>query len=492
MKSRHDPVLVLIILVLTMSLILQWGITDGAAEEPHGASALVTAAGNGNLETVKSLLKKGVDVNFKAEDGSTALMRAASNGDVEMTRFLLSKGADVSAEADDGSTAIMWAAAAGQAEIVTILCEKGAAMTLHIAAALGDISGVRYFRDAGVGLDSRAKDGKTALMLAAEHGHVDAMKLLLEKGAEVNARHTQNRSALTLAVRNGHTDAVKLLLKHGAYTEEKTGPLTILELAKRRGHTEIAKLLKKHGVRGRETLRGKVVASSPKTLTIRIPSEDPPEVLAIKVGSTTEFGPFRRPVVGEEVVAECREEDGIRFCYAVTAIPPAAVRRVGFGKMETFRGEVAASSPTSLTLKPPGGAGSERVLIRVGLKTKFAPFRRPSVGEEVVVDCRAGGGPRVGYAVQIIPPGESHVVKLGKIERFRGKVLALSPEELTIEVPAEGEIEVIEMSMSLRTKFVPFRRPSVGERVEVEVDTQAEQGKRVCYAVRVIPPDATQ
>ena len=70
---------------------------------------------------------------------------------------------------------------------------------------------------------------------------------------------------------------------------------------------------------------------------------------------------------------------------------------------ESLTGEVVASSPKSLSVRvSEEGEAAEVVSIRVGLKTKFVPFRRPAVGERVKVDYRKEGGEKFGYTVQVV------------------------------------------------------------------------------------------
>ena len=71
--------------------------------------------------------------------------------------------------------------------------------------------------------------------------------------------------------------------------------------------------------------------------------------------------------------------------------------------VKTLVGEVVASSPKSLSLRSAeAGESAEVVNIRVGLKTKFIPFRRPAVGEKVKVDYRVENGDKFGYTVQVV------------------------------------------------------------------------------------------
>jgi len=71
--------------------------------------------------------------------------------------------------------------------------------------------------------------------------------------------------------------------------------------------------------------------------------------------------------------------------------------------VKTLVGEVVASSPKSLSVRSADeGESAEVVNIRVGLKTKFIPFRRPAVGEKVKVDYRVENGDKFGYTVQVV------------------------------------------------------------------------------------------
>ena len=89
---------------------------------------LLQAADKGHLEQVKTLLKKGTDVNAKDQSGQTALMAAAGRGHLEMVKLLIDKRADVNAGDENGRTALMEAAMSGKLQIVEILNDKG----LHV------------------------------------------------------------------------------------------------------------------------------------------------------------------------------------------------------------------------------------------------------------------------------------------------------------------------------------------------------------------------
>jgi hypothetical protein len=72
-------------------------------------------------------------------------------------------------------------------------------------------------------------------------------------------------------------------------------------------------------------------------------------------------------------------------------------------KSKALTGEVVASSPKSLSVRVVDeGEAAEVVNVRVGLKTKFIPFRRPAVGEKVKIEYRQENGDKFGYTVQVV------------------------------------------------------------------------------------------
>ena len=67
-------------------------------------------------------------------------------------------------------------------------------------------------------------------------------------------------------------------------------------------------------------LKGTVVASSPKSLHIRVTGEESSTWISVRVGQKTKFIPFRRPAVGETVEVEYQDEDGDKFGYGVRVV----------------------------------------------------------------------------------------------------------------------------------------------------------------------------
>jgi ankyrin repeat protein len=64
---------------------------------------LLNAAGEGDLDTVKSFLKSGASVNARSEYGETPLHVAAIKCNLDVVEVLIAAGADVNAKTNSGS-----------------------------------------------------------------------------------------------------------------------------------------------------------------------------------------------------------------------------------------------------------------------------------------------------------------------------------------------------------------------------------------------------
>lgn len=86
------------------------------------------AAKKGNAEMVKTLVRKGANVNDKDNKGYTPLHYACSNGNPESVKILLEFGGDVNAKTNNNKTPLSLARNSGSREIIQMLESRGAKM----------------------------------------------------------------------------------------------------------------------------------------------------------------------------------------------------------------------------------------------------------------------------------------------------------------------------------------------------------------------------
>lgn len=84
------------------------------------------------------------------------------------------------------------------------------------AAEAGDMAALGWLLDAGVPVDTRDAQGRTALLAATHADRVDAARLLIERGADVNAKDTMQDSPYLLAGAQGRLAILRMTLAAGA------------------------------------------------------------------------------------------------------------------------------------------------------------------------------------------------------------------------------------------------------------------------------------
>lgn len=91
-------------------------------EDPFGNTAIIASALNGDLKTLKELIKIGANVNAGIRHNKiTPLMVASGHGHIDCVKALLKAGSDINAENVLGETALMYASKRSFAEIIAEL-----------------------------------------------------------------------------------------------------------------------------------------------------------------------------------------------------------------------------------------------------------------------------------------------------------------------------------------------------------------------------------
>ncbi|QTD43001.1 ankyrin repeat domain-containing protein [Sporosarcina sp. Te-1] len=191
---------------------------------------LISAAAEGDTETVLELIEDGADIDGTDHQGVTAVMAATQRNNVNMVKTLIEHGADIDIRNHNLDNVLLYAGAEGFIEIVQLAVEAGADTTITN----------RY--------------GGIALIPASERGHVDVVEeLLTNSDTDVNHINNLHWTALLEAIILGnggktHQKIVQLLVDHGADVNirDRDG-VTPLEHAERRGFKEIEHILKEAG-----------------------------------------------------------------------------------------------------------------------------------------------------------------------------------------------------------------------------------------------------
>lgn len=223
---------------------------------------LITAASEGNVKEVKSLLEFGsMDLNQGDYDHRTALHLAANEGHLEVVKLLVEAGADITVKdrwgdrpLDDARKAKKNASAIvkllggavddsltdqqaprmadlrdpGPKEAATVV-QSDEGMTvlsvqefamgcsvLHQAALGNKLVLEKIFLERPALVNFRDYDRRTAMHIAASEGQLGICKYLVKKGARINRCDRWGGCPLDDAHRHKHADVVKYLRSQGA------------------------------------------------------------------------------------------------------------------------------------------------------------------------------------------------------------------------------------------------------------------------------------
>lgn len=209
---RLDPGLGLVFVMMAMS-----GTAAGGAHND-----IVVAARENRTEEVIGYLRQGMDPDTSDAAGTTLLMTAAANGNVRLVESLLRLRANIMKNNKYGESALALAALNGHQDVVRTLIDAGARINvpgwgaLHYAVFNGHADIVRYLVERGGDVNARAPNHHTALMLAARNGHGEIVRILLAAGANPDLGDLEGNTAFGIAQKAGNHEIAGLLLTSSA------------------------------------------------------------------------------------------------------------------------------------------------------------------------------------------------------------------------------------------------------------------------------------
>jgi ankyrin repeat protein len=180
-----------------------------------GLTALVLAAREGDLESAKSLLAAGADVNQTTDYGWTPLLTATNNRHYALATYLIERGANVNSANKGGWTPLYLATDNRNIEggdfpvpkpdidhllYITTLLEHGANPNARVKdnTLTRTIFTMQWFFESGA----------TPFVRASQSGDTALMKLLLEYGADAKSATDHGDNALTAAAGVGWVEGV--------------------------------------------------------------------------------------------------------------------------------------------------------------------------------------------------------------------------------------------------------------------------------------------
>jgi uncharacterized glyoxalase superfamily protein PhnB len=188
------------------------------------------AAGEGHLDCVDVLLRRGFDIDTRdRSDNATALHWAAQFGTVDVVERLIDAGADLDGEGDEHEIgAIGWATCFKHVrrEVADYLLARGAKPTIFSAVALDRADLVRkLIADDPTLLRlrkmSRFEHHRTPLHLAVLKNRPQMVELLLDLGADPSAKDGRGYTPLGLATEKTSQVIAATLIAAGASPKEQ-------------------------------------------------------------------------------------------------------------------------------------------------------------------------------------------------------------------------------------------------------------------------------
>jgi ankyrin repeat protein len=143
----------------------------------------------GNLELIKYLVEKGVNINSKDNNGNNALLFASSFGYLKIVKYLVEKGVNIHDKNNAGNNALLFTSPGGHLKIVKYLVEKG------------------------VNIHAKNYVGKNALLFAIEGGHLEVVKYFCKLGVNENHINYMKENIFLSAVENNDFLMIKYFIR---------------------------------------------------------------------------------------------------------------------------------------------------------------------------------------------------------------------------------------------------------------------------------------
>ena len=163
----------------------------------------MTAAKEGNLEKVKSLVEEGLRlevvgdlIDMKSDQGRSALLESSSNGHNEVVKYLLDNKADVNTSDNEGYT------------------------PLHLASWFGHEAVVQTLLENDASVDVQDFEGDTPFLNACRYKRLAVVKLLTKYKADINKRNEEGDGPMSYLWDDDKSQEILQYLKRHQEEEE--------------------------------------------------------------------------------------------------------------------------------------------------------------------------------------------------------------------------------------------------------------------------------
>jgi len=200
---------------------LKYNIFNINAKDDLGNAAIHRSAMNGDMDTLKLLVKSGCDINFMNNYGDTPLHIAVESDQIEIVKILLQrKECNLNLVNNLGFSALHNAAQYGKLEIVTLLLSSGCNKDitnengdtpLHYAVDSDHTDIVQLLLEHKCSTSIVNRYGSTALHNAADKS-AEQLNLFLKKGCDPNTKNSMGQSLLHSAIDNRKCDIIDALI----------------------------------------------------------------------------------------------------------------------------------------------------------------------------------------------------------------------------------------------------------------------------------------
>ncbi len=216
-------------------------------EKQHAEISLIehwyqAAADQGHTLAKKKLTKLGqnkVTDNYSRQDNQ-AIFDAVKRNQLEQIKDLQNRRVDVDVLDGQGRSTLLVALMAGHRDMAKLLLGKSryanqpdnnSNRPIHIATRQGFQKLVENLIAADADLNAQDKLGNTALMIAVRHDDVSLVELLLKYNANVKLQNLKQRSAIDLANNINASKSLKLFRQKGLVQNPAKRNQTIVDLA---------------------------------------------------------------------------------------------------------------------------------------------------------------------------------------------------------------------------------------------------------------------